>query len=313
MKSKCKVVIIGAGPSGISTALNLVKLGVNDIIVIEKYKFPRYKCCAGYITSKTKKTYEKFGLDINKCHYSLIKDFNIFYRFNLKQKIVNKFLYTNKKIDRTELDYAFYKLAISKGVKIYENCKITYHNIDEKWISLSKNEKVNYDYLVFADGCNSFGNRYQNNLKTNIAMQMIFKSDKKEEIQIHFGVSKKGYGWVSSCNGITNIGLTDVFNKNINYNDLFSSFLTTLGFKYDSKKLTGAFTPIGIRTPIINENIFFVGDAVGACDPLTLSGLRYGLDSGKYCAKAIYENKNKIYLKYINSLKIKFFFMKVLL
>ena len=83
-------------------------------------------------------------------------------------------------------------------------------------------------------------------------------------------------------------------------------------FNVDTKELKGAFTPIGIRKPIINNNVFFVGDAVGACDPLTLSGLRYGLKTGYYCAKSIKENNN-IYLKYINSLKIKFVFMKILL
>ena len=47
MKNKYKVIIIGAGPAGISTALNLKELGIKDILVIEKYKYPRYKCCAG--------------------------------------------------------------------------------------------------------------------------------------------------------------------------------------------------------------------------------------------------------------------------
>ena len=70
MNSKYKVIIIGAGPAGIAMALNLIKLDIKDILVIEKYKFPRYKCCAGYITNKTKKEYEKLGLNINNCHYT---------------------------------------------------------------------------------------------------------------------------------------------------------------------------------------------------------------------------------------------------
>ena len=65
MKTKYKVVIIGCGPSGISTALNLINNGINDILIIEKYKIPRYKCCAGYITNKTKKMYEAYGLDLS--------------------------------------------------------------------------------------------------------------------------------------------------------------------------------------------------------------------------------------------------------
>lgn len=313
MKNKYKVIIIGAGPSGISTALNLDKLGIKDILVVEKYKFPRYKCCAGYITSKTAKAYGVLGLDIDKCHYSLIRDFNIFYKLNLRQTIVNKFLYTNEKIDRTELDNSFYELAISKGINVACGVSITGNDVYKNTISLSNGKKVNYDYLVFADGTNSFGNRYQDNYKRNIAMQMVFKSDKKEEIQIHFGITKKGYAWVSSFDGFTNVGITDVFDGNINYKDVFKKFLSDLKIDTEIKDLKGSFTPIGIRKPIVYDNIFFVGDAVGACDPLTLSGLRYGLKSGEYCAKAIKESNNKIYIKYIRGLKIRFIFMKFLL
>lgn len=313
MKKKYKVVIVGAGPSGISTALNLVKLGISDVLVVEKYKFPRYKCCAGYITSKTMKVFEEMGLDASECHYSLIRDFNIFYKLNLKQTIVNKFMYTNRYIDRTELDNAFYELAVSKGVEVLCGVSACSNDDSKNCIYLSNGKCVNYDYLVFADGFNSAGNKYQNNFKKNIAMQMVFESDKKEEIQIHFGVTKRGYAWVSSLNGVTNVGFTDVFDKNVNYNEVFKSFLSDLNFDVDTKNLKGAFTPIGVRKPIVKDNIFFVGDAVGACDPLTLSGLRYGLKTGEYCARAIAWNKNSIYTRYIRNMGIRFSFMKVLL
>ena len=63
----------------------------------------------------------------------------------------------------------------------------------------------------------------------------------------------------------------------------------------------------------MHGNVYFVGDAVGACDPLTLSGLRYGLKSGEMCAKAISNNKTGIYIKYIRKLKVKFNLMKILM
>ena len=135
--------------------------------------------------------------------------------------------------------------------------------------------------------------------------------DKK--IDIHFGISKKGYGWVSSYDGITNIGLTDVYNSKNDYNKIFTDFLNILNIKVDEKDIKGAFTPIGVRKPILNDNVYFIGDALGACDPLTLSGLRYGIKSGEICAKAIIENNNKIFINYANSFKVKFNIMKVML
>ena len=313
MKNKYKVIIIGAGPAGLSTAVNLYNNGIKDILVLEKYKFPRYKCCAGYITNKTKEFYEKLGLNIAECHYSLIEDFKIYYKLKAKQKIKNKFLYTNQKINRVELDNEFYKLAVKKGINILEDTNIINNDLHENVITISKGKKIYYDYLVFADGTYGYGSIYQEKKKKNIAIQKIFKSNRDDGIEIHFGITKKGYAWVSTYNGITNVGLTDLYDKNINYQETFSKFLKDLSLNDDTKELKGAFTPYGIGKPLVNDNVYFVGDAVGACDPLTLSGLRYGLRSGEVCAKAIVLNNNKIYVKHLTVLKMKFNLMKILM
>lgn len=308
-----KVVIIGAGPAGISSAINLIKRGVTDILVVEKHVFPRYKCCAGYITAKTKKTYEDLGLSVDGCHYSLIKDFKILYRFKPQLKIDNKFLYTNRYIDRVELDDSFYKLAKSMGISVLEGVKITAHDIDGNAVTLSDGSEIMYENLIFADGTSGFSSRYQKNKKRNIAMQLTFENDAPEAIDIHFGVTKRGYAWVSSYGGITNVGMTDVYKSARDYKAIFNKFLQDLNLQADIENLTSAFTPIGVRKPVISKNVFFVGDAVGACDPLTLSGLRYGLKSGEFCARAIAEGKAKIYKRHIRKLKTKFNFMKIAL
>lgn len=312
MKNKYRVVIIGAGPAGIATALSLVDLGVKDIVVLEKYSFPRFKCCAGYITGKTKMEYEEYGLNIRKCHYSLIRDFNIFYKYKKKQNIKNKFLYTNKNIDRVELDYEFYKLAKSRKIKIIENVNISKCDYDRNCLKFSDKSEIFYDYLVFADGTNSLGNRKHDFKKKNIAMQVVFPYEKEEEIQIHFGVTKHGYAWISSYDGVCNVGITDIYNPKVNYKKVVKDFLDEMNINVDIKELKGAFTPIGLRDKVIDGNIYFVGDAAGLCDPLTLSGLRYALNSGKYCASAIATNNDKVYLKYLRKIKIKFFFMIIL-
>lgn len=306
LNKKYNVIIVGAGPAGISTALNLLKNGVEDVIVLEKYQFPRYKCCAGYITNKTLNAYKNVGLDIEECHYSLIKDFNIFYNYKNCLNITNKFLYTNEKIDRVELDYNFYKLAKNKGIEILENTIITNHDIKENAVTISGGIILKYNYLIFADGTSGFGSRYQKNKKCNIALQMTFDSERQESIDIHFGITRRGYTWVSSFNGTTNVGMTDVFKEKKDYKKIFEDFLLSQNFSNSTANLKSAFTPIGMRKPVVNSNILYVGDAVGACDPLTLSGLRYALDSGEFCAKAIAKSKIDIYKNYIKKLKLKF-------
>ena len=311
-KQKYKIIIVGAGPSGLAAALNLIRRGVKDILVIEKFEFPRYKCCAGYVTEKTGKEYKRLGLDISKCGYSLIKDFKIVYKYKRRLTIKNKFLYTNSKIDRVELDDAFFRLAKSEGLEILENTRIASHDPTANAVELSDGKKLKYEYLIFADGTVGFGSKYQKRKKKNIAMQLTFPCDRQEEISIHFGITKHGYGWLSSYGGIANVGLTDVYNPKTNYKQIFREFLNGLGICADESRLRGAFTPIGMGKPVLFNNVYFVGDAVGACDPLTLSGLRYGLKSGELCARAIAENKSKIYKRHSRKLASRFRFMRLM-
>lgn len=307
---KYKIIIIGAGPAGLSTALNFTKNGERDVLVLEKYRFPRYKCCAGYITKKTKKEFAKLGLDLIDCHYSLIDEFNLYYKNKKRQTIINKFMYTNININRTELDNALFLLTKKKGIKIVENAMITEHDRNNNIVTDQKGREYQYDYLVFADGTSGFGSKYQKRRAKNIAIQMHLETSKSDSIDIHFGMSKSGYGWVSTKNGKTNIGLTDKYNKKVNYKELFENYLKTLGVD-KSTEIKGAFTPIGIGKPIINKNIYYVGDALGACDPLTLSGVRYGLKSGEKCAKSIVKHKKIIYRKYCTQLKCKLTIMSI--
>lgn len=305
LKKHYGTVIIGAGPAGLACALSLRRLGITDVLTAERYVFPRDKCCAGYITGKTKKKYASYGLDAEECGYSFIDDFRLFFRYREKQKIKNRFLYTGRNINRVELDDAFFRLAKASGIETAEGMCLTAHDAEAHTVTFNGNITVGYDKLVFADGTLGFGSRYQKTKSKNIAMQLIFPSELPDGIGIHFGVSRRGYGWVSTHRGITNVGLTDVYDKKVDYTALFRGFLDRLGIERDTSGLYGSFTPIGVRKPVIGD-VYFVGDALGACDPFTLSGLRYGLDSGEAAAKSIAENDPRVIRRFASGLSVKF-------
>ena len=54
MKQNHDVIVVGSGPAGATLAYELAKRGIG-VLVLEKEKLPRYKCCAGGITSKAAK------------------------------------------------------------------------------------------------------------------------------------------------------------------------------------------------------------------------------------------------------------------
>ncbi len=306
IKDHYHTVIIGAGPAGLACALTLLEQGVDDLLVAEKYAFPRDKCCAGYITGKTKKEYARFGLDPAACGYTLIKDFGLYFKLRRRQKIENRFLFTSREINRVSLDDAFFRLAAARGVCVAENMPVTSHDIKNSTVVLGKTHTVGYDNLVFADGTLGFGSAYQRDTRRNLAMQLIFKSGLPDSIDIHFGVTRRGYCWVSTFGGVTNVGMTDEYRKKEDYKAVFEKFLRDLGLKADISALYAAFTPIGVRKPVVGGNVYFAGDAMGACDPFTLSGLRYALKSGKKAALSIAQSDPRIIRRYARTLKLRF-------
>lgn len=313
LKDYYHTVIIGAGPAGLACALTLLGKGVTDLLVVEKHTFPRDKCCAGYITRKTVHEYQRFGLDPADCGYSLIRDFRLYFQLKCRQSIDNRFLFTSREINRVALDDAFFRLAKAKGVYIEENTAVTGCEPENNTVILNKTQRVRYSNLVFADGTTGFGSTLQTGRHRNLAMQMIFPSDRPDGIEIHFGITGHGYCWVSTFQGITNVGLTDVYRENKGYRELYGSFLKDLGFAVNLAGLYAAFTPIGVLKPVIGKNIYYVGDAMGACDPFTLSGVRNGLASGEKAALSIAANDPRILKHYARKLSVKFFFMRLLM
>ena len=317
LKDHYDIIIVGAGPAGLACALELKRRGAEDFVVLERFSFPRDKCCAGYITGKTRLAYEAFGLSFEDCHYSFIEDFGIHFQGKERQKIKNRFLYTNRGIDRVELDHAFFKLARGKGVQIEENCRVSGIDAKAGTVEVNDSQTVGFGTLVLADGTMGIGSKLQEPMKRNIAMQLIFQSGRQDSIELHFGISPRGYGWISSYGGLTNIGLTDEFRRDADYQDLFASYMRGAGFDPDAllreAQVHAAFTPIGVKRPVLDGRIYYAGDALGACDPFTLSGLRYGLKSGQTAAEAILAGDPRMYEKYARGLRGRFRFSRFLM
>lgn len=316
-KTEYETVVVGAGPAGLRCAIRLFEGGARDLLVVEKAVFPRDKLCAGYITGVTRKEYENAGLDFGKCRYSLIDDFNIIFKFDPKQKIRNFFLFTSDGINRVDLDHAFFLAAKEKGIEIAEDTHVTGFSADGR-LTVSEGgteREIGFGNVVFADGAAGFSSRFFKDRRRNIAMQLIFDADGPDKIDIHFGVTKRGYGWESAKGGRVNVGLTDVYDPETDYRELFAGFMKKLGRSADISGLRAAFTPIGVKIPAElrrKKNVFFVGDALGACDPITLSGLRYGLKSGLAAADAVLAGKRAPYTRCVRSLRVRFALMRLL-
>jgi flavin-dependent dehydrogenase len=310
------IIIVGAGIAGVSTAINLRKLSKDlKILVIEKNKFPRNKLCAGYLTKKSVVLLKSLGININDIDYKLVKGLSIIYKDKKRICMHNHGLYCQELVDRTILDYELFKKLKENNIDVIEKSYIKDVNEEEKNLILNGNNKYYYNNLVFADGELGYSNKYNNETKKYIALQVNFREQLTPKIDMFFGITKKGYAWCAGSGEYINIGFCDIYDKNIDYIKKINDFVNKLGYesKLNKNRVKGFFVPFGIKkNRIIKSNIFLVGDAVGVVDPLTLAGISYALMSGEYVAKSIVQDNNKIYLKFLKKLELKFTILKIL-
>ena len=67
--SRYDLIIVGAGPAGISTALHLAKLAPELIartLILEKARHPRHKLCGGGLLPDAEMILQQLGLDIRE-------------------------------------------------------------------------------------------------------------------------------------------------------------------------------------------------------------------------------------------------------
>jgi Dehydrogenases (flavoproteins) len=312
---KYDTIIVGAGIAGVSAAIHIKKLNKKaKILVIDKYEFPRNKLCAGYLTSKSVSLLEELGIDITKIDYKLVKGIKIIYKNKTRLYANNHGLYCQKLVDRTVLDFELFKKLKEKNIEVIEKAKINKLNEQESVIIINNN-KYYFNNLVFSDGQAGYSTKFNSEKKKYFAMQINFKQKKEPKIDMYFGITKKGYAWCASSGSYVNIGFCDIYNNKNDYKLMLENFVKELGFEKElsKNKIKGFFVPYGLKkNKIINENIYLIGDAAGAVDPLTLAGVSYALLSGKFVAKSIVNNNNKIYLKYIKKVSLKFKILKVI-
>jgi len=158
------VLIIGGGPSGLSTALHLQRIATNlaqapRILVLEKARYPRLKLCAGGLVLDAEVILERLGLDVNEVPH--VDAENIHFDFQargLNIRIPKR--HALRVIRRDEFDNWLAEKAKSRGIEIREG--ETVKNIipqADKVIVETDNGTFHAQVIVGADGSNGFTRR----------------------------------------------------------------------------------------------------------------------------------------------------------
>ena len=291
------VLIIGGGPAGAMTGIELQKQGFSTCIV-DKETFPRNKLCGGLLTPKSMDLVTRHcpGLDPEDFIVERAHAVDFYY----EGKKVNRF-HPNAVYCLTErmiFDDRLIRYYLEHGGKIMQNIAIKQGDIHfrENAITIDT-KKVGYTYLVGADGCNgvfSKAARIKRHDYLCLEGNLPRDPDKEKELRIYFGVAKQGYGWYFPkkehyCTGMGGKGSGSTLRDQANR---FFNQVSDLPVQ----QVKGAFIPSGkrLKTGHIPKNAIPVGDAAGFADPVTGEGLYYAMLSGILAAHAINDSaKNK--------------------
>ena len=114
------IMIVGAGPAGISTWLHLHKYApdlASRTVVIDKAVFPRDKICGGAVGPWSLSTLKHLGIKLDIPSLPIANMEFIFGEEKLTLHQPNSMTM----VQRIEFDHALVKTAVNRGLQLFEN------------------------------------------------------------------------------------------------------------------------------------------------------------------------------------------------
>lgn len=148
---KVDLLIVGGGPSGLSTALHVhAAMPGCSMLVVEKETYPREKICAGGIGARAFRILDKLGVSVD-C--PMVRLDAIALRLG-GETIVTRQKDLGVVVRRVEFDHALAKQAIARGIEVRDGCAVETTTVleDRVRVMTSTGEEIEARAIVGADG-----------------------------------------------------------------------------------------------------------------------------------------------------------------
>ncbi|HLE18928.1 MAG TPA: geranylgeranyl reductase family protein [Syntrophales bacterium] len=286
------VIVVGAGPAGCHIAHVLAKHG-RTVLVLEKYTFPRWKPCAGGISSKTAPYIPEELKVLFEC--TMRGAYMTYGDKHITHITTNDIL--GWMVHRELFDQAHLNLVKLSNAEVIENATVNFIREEKEFVSVETNRGLfKCLILVGADGVNSIVSKFlpgHENRTIGLAYEgeaTFLKQELFQDVLFDFKKFPRGYGWIFPKKNHYSIGgffykkgvsgIRQLYEEFCNESPLISSCKT-----YRSK---GYRIPHGGDTRKLNTNrLLLIGDAACLVDPLTGEGIYYAFRSGHLASKAI--------------------------
>src|SRR5258706_4582461 len=151
------IIIIGGGPSGLSTALHLQRIAphlTHRILILEKERYPRFKLGAGGLTVDAEIILEHLRLDVGEVPHVFANDIHFdFESKGLSIRIPKQ--HVLRVIRRDEFDNWLAEKARSRGIEIREGISVKNIIPNQNGVTIETDQGIFHaQAIVGADGSN---------------------------------------------------------------------------------------------------------------------------------------------------------------
>ena len=156
------IIIIGGGPSGLSTALHIARDYphlTSHILILEKARYPRHKLCAGGLVIDAEVILQRLGLDVSEIpHVDAARIHFDFESKGLHIRVPKR--HALRIIRRNEFDHWLARKAEIRGLEIREGVAVRNILPDQDGVTVETDQgKFRAQVVVGADGSNGVTRR----------------------------------------------------------------------------------------------------------------------------------------------------------
>lgn len=286
---KHDVVIIGAGPGGLSAAKMLATYG-KDVLVLDKDPEDKLGTIGGEPFAKfiTRSAMRKLPSTL----YNMFTQKHRFHNYEISLDILD---FKTAVVDCVDLAQWQLKTAKSAGAEIRDQSYVSKVMKKDNKIVLMDGEEIGYNYLIAAHGTN-VNTAKMLGLKTNPAIIVGYILDGKidDVISINYNTDIGWQScWIIPWKKCTFIGSGDfaVFHQlRKKRRDLERWFEEERGINLkDGREISRTIN--WVWNGFKHKNIFLVGDAASFNNTLAQFGIGQAIESGEIAAKAIIDER----------------------
>ncbi len=316
MSERYDLIVVGAGPSGASTAYHAARSGL-EVLLIDRQEFPRDKPCGDGMMPHAASEVSLMGLGdwLEEPHHGTFTGFSLYTATASLYNDVPPTFHGPRGyvIRREETDAKLLERAVSAGATFRNKTRGTgllrspAGNV--QGIEAENGETVRYEapLVVAADGVGGFAGEGMKAHQNAVARRQYFKGvdgPNKEHLQVFITKDMNeqgaGYGWVFYLgDGTANVG-AGVSTKTLartgrNLKDYFDRFLEEprLAGWLENAEAEGPPKSWSLKMGMWGakrhaQGLMMAGDAASMIHPISGEGVGYAIESGRLAASFAY-------------------------